>query len=121
MPAAENHLIELLPRKDRLRLLAVCEPVELMLRDVLCEPGRPTRHVYFPIDGFISLVTADRRQPGLEVGMVGREGMLGVHLALGVASAPLHARGARRGRGVAHRRARPSAASWRAARRCNAP
>jgi len=52
----ENHLIELLPRKDRLRLLAICEPVQLSLAEVLCEPGKPTRHVYFPTDGFISLV-----------------------------------------------------------------
>lgn len=91
MAPVENHLIELLPRKDRLRLLAVCEPVELVLAQVLCDPGQPTRHVYFPIDAFISLVALVEGSPGVEVGMVGREGMLGAQLALGVVTAPLHA------------------------------
>ena len=91
MAAAENHLIELIPRKDRLRLLAICEPVHLVLAEVLCEPGKPMRHVYFPIEGFISLVALIDGKPVLEVGMVGREGMLGAQFALGVATAPLHA------------------------------
>jgi len=87
----ENHLIELLPRKDRLSLLAVCEPVTLTLSEVLCERGDTTRHVYFPVDGFISLVTQVDDHPGLEVGMVGREGMVGAQLSLGVAVSPLRA------------------------------
>jgi CRP-like cAMP-binding protein len=91
LATVENHLIELLPHRDRLSLLAICEPVQLVLADVLCEPGTPTRDVYFPIDGFISLVARLEGHPGLEVGMVGREGMLGAHLALGVPTAPLHA------------------------------
>lgn len=91
MASVENHLIELLPRKDRLRLLAVCEPVQLRLAEVLCERDKPTRYVYFPTDGFISLVTEIDSHPGLEVGLVGREGMLGAQLALGVAMAPLNA------------------------------
>ena len=101
-PRAHNHLMELLPAKDRQRLLAVCQPVQLVLGDVLCEPGTPTRHVYFPIDAFISLIATtphDAHAPkaehttalGVEVGMVGREGMLGTELALGVATAPLQA------------------------------
>ena len=91
MAAVENHLIEMLPRKDRLSLLAICEPVQLVLSEVLYTPGKPTRHVYFPTDGFISLVAQLEGHPGLEVGMVGREGMLGAQLALGVVIAPLHA------------------------------
>ena len=91
MAPVENHLIEILPRKDRLRLLAICEPVQLTLAEVLSEPGKPTRHVYFPVDGFISLVALVEGSPGVEVGMVGREGMLGAQLALGVVTAPLHA------------------------------
>jgi CRP-like cAMP-binding protein len=87
----ENHLIELLPRRERQRLLAACEPVELALAEVLCEPGEPARHAYFPIEGFISLVAPINGKPSLEVGMVGREGMLGAQLALGVSTVPLHA------------------------------
>lgn len=59
--------------------------------EVLGEVGTPTQYVYFPTVGFISLVTATKGRPTLEVGMVGREGMLGTQLVLGVESAPLHA------------------------------
>jgi len=106
MAAAENHLIELLPLKDRARLLAVCEPFELVLSEVLAEVDKPTRHVYFPITGFISLVAKVEKNPDLEVGMVGREGMLGAQLAQGVAIAPLHA--LVQGAGTARRVAAPA-------------
>lgn len=91
MAAVENHLIELLPRADRQRLLAACEPFPLALADVLCERGEATRHVYFPTDGFVSLITTIDQHAGLEVGMVGREGMVGAQLVLGVVRTPLRA------------------------------
>jgi CRP-like cAMP-binding protein len=91
MAVAENHLIELLPRKDRRRFLAVCEPVDLVMSEVMGETGKRTRHVYFPIDATISLVTPIDGKPALEVGMVGREGMVGAQLVLGVLTTPLHA------------------------------
>jgi CRP-like cAMP-binding protein len=91
LATAQNHLIELLPKKARLRLLAICEPTELVMAEVLSDVGIPTRFVYFPTEGFISLVTPLNGKPVLEVGMVGREGMLGTQLALGVTAAPLHA------------------------------
>ena len=81
----------MLPRKDRLRFLSFCEPVQLEIGSVLCEVGIPTSHVYFPINGSISLLTLIDGKPALEVAMVGREGMVGVHLALGVFNTPLHA------------------------------
>jgi CRP-like cAMP-binding protein len=91
VPHAQNCLIETLPRKDRQRLLALCEPVELAFSQVLCEAGHATPHAYFPIDGVISLVASLDGHGGLEVGMVGREGMLGAPLGLRVTTAPLRA------------------------------
>jgi CRP-like cAMP-binding protein len=87
---ALNHLLELLAQNDRRRLLALCEPVQLTLGQVVCEPSTPTRHVYFPVDSFVSLVAMVAGSPGVEVGMIGREGMLGAQLALGVRTTPLH-------------------------------
>lgn len=91
MAQDQNHLLELLPDDDRLRILARCESVQLTLGDVLCEADAPLLHAYFPVDGFISLLTRIEDHPSLEVGMVGREGMFGAALALGVAVSPLQA------------------------------
>jgi CRP-like cAMP-binding protein len=91
MSTAENHLFELLPRAERTRLLATAEPQLLRLSAVLCEANRPTQHVFFPVDAFISLITPYEDHAGLEVGMVGREGMLGMHLGLGVSRTPWRA------------------------------
>ncbi len=91
MSAPENHLIELLTVTARRRLLAVSDLVPMTIKQVLCEPGIATRFVYFPIDGFISLVAPADGKPSLEVGMAGREGMLGAEVALGVLTSPLHA------------------------------
>ncbi len=91
MGTVENHLIELLPRRERLRLLAVSELINLEPDEILCEPGKPIHHVYFPIEASISLLALIDGSPGVEVGMVGREGMLGGQMALGVAMAPVHA------------------------------
>lgn len=91
MTTAENHLIELLPAKDRRRLLEIAEPVALTQSEVLGKAGKPTRFIYFPVNGFISLVTSIEGKPALEVGMVGREGLLGAQVALRVVTQPLHA------------------------------
>ncbi len=90
MGAVENHLLDMLPTTDRRRLLSATESVNLAMTDVLSEPGEVTRQIYFPVDCFISCVSLLDKGAGVEVGMIGREGMLGSHLALHVQTAPLH-------------------------------
>jgi CRP-like cAMP-binding protein len=89
--SAGNRLLSSLPRKERQHVLARCEEVELRFGDVLCNPGQRMRHVFFPTDGFISLITPANGHAKLEVGLIGDEGMLGVSVMLGVDAAPLQA------------------------------
>jgi len=88
---ATNQIIELLPRRDRLRLLNGCDAVQLDFEQVLWHQGEPARHVYFPTVAFISMVASLDGKPVLEVGMAGHEGLLGAQMAPGVLNAPLHA------------------------------
>jgi len=91
LTTANNQLLDRLPRKQCQRVLAMAEPVALELSQVLYVAGSVSRYVYFPTDGFISLIAIIEGSPGVEVGMVGREGMLGVQAVLGVAASPLQA------------------------------
>ncbi len=90
-PPATNRLLGALSNPDRRRLLARGEEVDLRFEQVLCNPGDRIRHVFFPTDSFISLITPMEGSTGLEVGLIGDEGMFGASLALGVHVAPLHA------------------------------
>ena len=82
-------LATLSPKRFR-QLERGLEKVELHLGQVLQEPGSQARHVYFPNDCLISLVVATGGTH-LEVGMVGKESMLGIPLALGQPTSPVRA------------------------------
>ncbi|WP_291010591.1 Crp/Fnr family transcriptional regulator [Hydrogenophaga sp.] len=91
MAQAENLLIQQLPKVARKRLLDQCEPFELVLSTELSVRGQPLSHAYFPRTGFISLVVDVDTHPALEVGMAGRETMLGAELVLGLSKTPWRA------------------------------
>lgn len=81
---ATNRILASLPPRESKRIQANLEPVELDFGQVLYEPGKPIRYVYFPVDCLISLLTAVDRRRTLEVGMVGNEGMAGMPFILGM-------------------------------------
>lgn len=88
---AVNWLIDGLPSEEQTRVLGRCDLVALTFGDVLFESGQVIRHVYFPLDGFISQMTLlDDHRP-LEVALTGNEGMVGETLILGVPAAPMRA------------------------------
>lgn len=86
-----NSLLAAVPRQDYQRLLPELEPVTLTQGEVLYEPGQRVRHVYFPSDAHVSMLVVAEGGKALEVGLVGREGMVGIALALGVEHSPVRA------------------------------
>ena len=90
VPAA-NRLLASLPGKDYQRLLTDLELVTLRFGEVLYEAEKPIRHVYFPNDSLVSLLTPIEGHKPPEVGLVGREGMLGIPVALGIRKSPTRA------------------------------
>jgi len=86
-----NSMLAALPRKQYQRLLTGLESVALTFGEVLHEPGKRIQHVYFPSDSLVSLLTIVEGHRALEVGMVGREGMVGVPLSLGTDVSPVRA------------------------------
>jgi CRP-like cAMP-binding protein len=86
-----NHLLAGLSGKDFKRLLPQLEPISLTLGEVLYEPGGRIRYAYFPNAGVVSLLTVLGPHKAAEVGMVGREGMVGMSAAVGINVSQLRA------------------------------
>lgn len=86
-----NHLLTALPRNEYRKLLPFLKPVELAYEEVLYEAHGPIRHVYFPVDCFVSMLTTVDGDRAAEVGLIGSEGMVGFPLALGIAASPFRA------------------------------
>src|SRR5450759_1435298 len=93
MPRAQHvpvptPLIAEMPHKAYRKLLTFLEPVELAFAEILYEPHARIRHVYFPNDCFVSMLTSVDGDRVAEVGLVGSEGMIGVPVVLGAAVSP---------------------------------
>ena len=86
-----NKLLAALPPKEYQHLVTDLEPVELTLGDILYEPGELIRHIYFPSDCLVSLLAVAEQHMALEVGLVGKEGVVGIVVALGGRISPVRA------------------------------
>jgi CRP-like cAMP-binding protein len=80
--------------------------VRLHFGEVLHERGHRIRHVYFPIDALVSLLTNGGKHTAMVVALIGYEGLVGVSVALGEQISPVRA--LVQGAGMAVRVATPS-------------
>jgi CRP-like cAMP-binding protein len=78
-----NQLLAALPPQELARMLPALDQVHVAVGTMLYEPGDPIRYIYFPHDCLISMMAVAEGRMTLEVGLVGREGMLGATVALG--------------------------------------
>lgn len=83
-----NKLLDGLPDSLRKTIVAQCDIVNLTCGDILYERGQCSDYIFYPLTGYISLVTSATEHPPLELCIIGNEGMLGVSNILGVNSAP---------------------------------
>jgi CRP-like cAMP-binding protein len=82
-----NQLLSVLHAEDFGALERHLEPVPLEMRDMLIEAHEPIQHVYFPQSGIASIL-ANTSEGRIEVGIIGREGMVGVPVVLGLDRSP---------------------------------
>jgi len=81
--ARKNYLLAALPEEDYQRLLPHLEYVELPHGKVIYEIDETIKHLYFPLNSMISLVTEMSDGKIIEVGIVGNDGISGISSLMG--------------------------------------
>jgi CRP-like cAMP-binding protein len=78
-----NRLLARLPREEYERLLPHLGHVSFALGEVIYESGGRQSHIYFPTNAIISLLYLMENGSSAEIGVAGREGLVGVALFMG--------------------------------------
>src|SRR4051794_9623808 len=78
-----NCLLAALPSDVLARLWPRLQAAELPHHQTLHAPDAPIETVYFPETGWVSMVATLEDGDGAEVGVIGREGMVGLPVLLG--------------------------------------
>jgi len=76
--AAENLLLAQLPVHERNAVLRGSEAVSCASGDVLLSANTHSDYVFFPVDAVVSMVRKLRDGRGVDIGVVGSEGMIGL-------------------------------------------
>src|SRR5512134_1148831 len=86
-----NHLLAALPEPEFQRLRSDLEEVSLPLGRSIYEAGVHMHHLYFPIEGIISLLQVMENGSSGEIAVVGNEGVVGISLFMGGETTPSRA------------------------------
>jgi CRP-like cAMP-binding protein len=87
----QNKLLQQLSDEEQEAVIRHSTTIDMQFGEVLCEEGESCGYVYFPLSGFISILTSLQHNQGLEVGLIGNEGMLGVLSCVDVHISPVQA------------------------------
>ncbi|MGA8541260.1 MAG: Crp/Fnr family transcriptional regulator [Terriglobales bacterium] len=79
-----NVILLSLPDEEYSLLRPYLEPTPLAQYEVLQEPGQKIEFTYFVNEGMVSLVALSQDGRSVEVGIVGKEGMVGMPLTVGL-------------------------------------
>lgn len=82
-----NQILIDLPQKEREVLFPKLEFVRLLVHQILHEPGDTLKSAYFCNSGLISVLTIFSDGKSVEVGLIGREGLVGLPLVAGFRTA----------------------------------
>src|SRR5215210_1377209 len=86
-----NPFLRALPPDDLGRMRPALARVKLPFKEMICEEGKPAEFAYFIESGIISMLARVEDGHLSEVGLVGREGFVGIALLLGGMLAPTDA------------------------------
>ena len=89
--ALMNHLIAALPADEFIRIKPNLEPVSLSLGQVIYESGEQLEYIYFPTSAIISLLYIMENGSTAEIGMAGKDGLVGIALYMGGSTTPSRA------------------------------
>jgi CRP-like cAMP-binding protein len=84
----QNEILLATPDTDFIRIQPCLEFLSIPRRQVLHEPNRKLRYVYFLNRGLVSLVVETANGKTVEVGVVGKEGVTGMASAAGLNRQP---------------------------------
>jgi len=109
----DNALLAAMSAKDLKLLRPHLRPIEFQVRDEFFAANAPIKTVYFLESGIASLVAKAPSGVALEVGLIGRDGMVGVPVVLGEKRSPYESYAQVAGHGYAM----PAQALWKAMER----
>ncbi len=87
-PPTANQILASLDKTDYQDLFSQLERVSMRLGEIVYQAGGLINHVYFPETAVFSMLATMEDGRTVEVGPVGKEGMVGLRVALGAKTTP---------------------------------
>jgi CRP-like cAMP-binding protein len=86
-----NSILQSISEDEFAILRAHLQTVSLDHKEVLFEPNEAIEYCYFPNSGMVSMVVITREGASVEVGVIGREGFVGLPIAFDLSTSPQQA------------------------------